>query len=1461
MNHMNRIESKFLRKIKLATVFAICLLSSATSIANAASYPDHLVNGDFSYPAVVNQSGGYIDPINGMWNPIGVGDGTTSWSKIDGWDFEQFRWMSNQQYTSWGNTYVPAHTVQYFRYGNAELVAHSPGGVIYQDISTKPGAVYYWSLGHWSVSADHIDTMSVNIGTPTAQTRQNAYRINSDGSRTFVGTSITSDVHSYKTAMHYEGTYEIPENQTVTRFTFESIDGVNDRVGNAVREIEFSVAYPLHYDTNGGTGTFPEPHKDSNGVYRNYQVAKEPVTLDSTVPSRPGYTFLGWSFNVYSPVSSSQYDEVAGNLIGGTFDMPDSETTVHAVWAKNPTVTFDANTKSTLKMTLPSSQSVPFGGKASKPTSWTADSNAIIDGYSFGGWMTAASGSTAYDFNATSVYEDTTIYARWTANRYTITFDGNGSTSGQMPKQDMKYGLSQTLPEKNFTKTGYAFTGWNTAKDGSGKSYANQAIVNNLTSVDGGNITLYAQWSQNTYTVRYSSGAADATGNVQDQTVTYGDEFTARDNGFSRTGYTFVKWKVTSGQSGSQIECLPGDTLRDLTDKGGGVVTLTAQWRANAYTVQFNPNGGTGNMSPIDMEYGETRNLTANSFKRAGYDFTGWRLGDKDSGDAYADRAEISNLTADDNDSVTFYAQWKAHKYHIAFDKNKGDATGTTAPLDASFDVEATLTVNGFSSPSASFSGWNTKPDGSGNSYPNRAKVKNLTADDGATVTLYAQWSTNSYTVTFIDGHDGKTISTAKVTYGGSAQLPTKPHHRGYKGTNWNGTYTGITSNSTVTLEYEPISYEIRFDGNGATDGHIPNQSATYDTESSFTRNAYSRTGYTFAGWRLGNKENGDKYGNGSSFSNLSDIDGSTVTMYAQWTPNAYTVRYDSNGGTGDMPDQQMEYDSRYQLSANAFSKPGYTFTGWKRDDRDSGRQYRNRESVTNLLSANGSSTTMYAQWKANEYTVTFIDGVNGKTIGASTARYGKTATAPTAPAHMGMTFTGWDADYSSITSDTKITAIYRNNSYTIAFDGNSGSVSGVTQSMQMEYGTAKRLNANGFSRNGYTFVCWNTKADGTGTEYFDRQQVINLTDKDAATVTLYAVWKINRHTVTFIDGQDGSAISRVEVDHGSPADAPSFPSHTGYVPTGWKGSFSNVTTDTVITAEYRPISYTIAFRTNSDDSTGATASMHMKYGQAEYLTRNGFKRRGYRFSGWNANADGTGKSYTDAEGILNLTDRDGSTVELFAVWTELGSTHIAYKTEDDGKTYGNAIDLHGEDLNPEIGEAKGSTATPTTGYAFAGWYDENGKKVSDEKTFVPEKPRNGRWANATYTARFSRIELTVSFVGKDGASISEQKVMYGDAADAPDAPHIDGYEFAGWDKTFDSVTEDMTVTALYRELPKEEKRNPLPAEQPEKREEKLDVEDELMQTGIDISYIAIVISIAIVTSFAIYRHLIRNRN
>ena len=86
---------------------------------------------------------------------------------------------------------------------------------------------------------------------------------------------------------------------------------------------------------------------------------------------------------------------------------------------------------------------------------------------------------------------------------------------------------------------------------------------------------------------------------------------------------------------------------------------------------------------------------------------------------------------------------------------------------------------------------------------------------------------------------------------------------------------------------------------------------------------------------------------------------------------------------------------------------------------------------------------------------------------------------------------------------------------YTIAFNGN-GATSGSTASMSMVYGTAKNLTANGFKRTGYKFTGWNTKANGSGTKYSDKQSVNNLTSTNGATVTLYAQWTPNVLTVMY---------------------------------------------------------------------------------------------------------------------------------------------------------------------------------------------------------------------------------------------------------------------------------------------------------------------------------------------------------
>ena len=520
----------------------------------------------------------------------------------------------------------------------------------------------------------------------------------------------------------------------------------------------------------------------------------------------------------------------------------------------------------------------------------------------------------------------------------------------------------------------------------------------------------------------------------------------------------------------------------------------------------------------------------------------------------------------------------------------------------------------------------------------------------------------------------------------------------------WEGDYSGVTEDRTVTLSYRANRYRIAFDANGGS-GMMPNQHLEYGKKSNLSANAFARAGYSFTGWRLDSKDNGAKYSDGQEVLNLTDIDDGVLTMYAQRTPHSYTIRYAANGGGGSIPDQQMTYDKADKLKANTFKRNGYTWAGWRRDDSASGAQYRNRQEVKNLLPVDGGSTTMYAQWTRNTYTVTFIDGFNGATIGTVGAEYGQKAEAPTAPSHTGYTPSGWDTDFSNVTGDMTVTMGYRANRYRIEFDKNSVRASGSTAGMQMEYGKTANLTRNGFSLDGHDWLYW------------------------------------------------------------------------------------------------------------TDD------------------------------------ADGNGRQYSDAQSVTDLTADDGSTVTLYAQWAERDSVHIAYKASPaDGGTVSN----DGDTLNPETGDAKGSTAEAATGYRFIGWYFGD-TKVSDDSAFIPVKPAGG-WRDSSYEARFEKMRFTVSFVEKDGGKLKEEEVEYGDGATAPDAPHVDGYEFIGWDKKFDNVTEDITVKALYRELPIA----PAPAQpvvpEPVPEPEPVDngAESGLMQTGVDTAAATVAMAIGTVSAAAV---------
>ena len=122
----------------------------------------------------------------------------------------------------------------------------------------------------------------------------------------------------------------------------------------------------------------------------------------------------------------------------------------------------------------------------------------IRTGYEFAGWATSSTGAVVYaDGASITPSASMTLYAKWTAHKYTVKFNGNGSTSGSMKEQTFTYGTAQKLTSNAFKKTGFTFDKWTRNADGTGTSYTNGQSVKNLTSTNGAEIKLYAQWKAN----------------------------------------------------------------------------------------------------------------------------------------------------------------------------------------------------------------------------------------------------------------------------------------------------------------------------------------------------------------------------------------------------------------------------------------------------------------------------------------------------------------------------------------------------------------------------------------------------------------------------------------------------------------------------------------------------------------------------------------------------------------------------------------------------------------------------------------------------------------------------------------------------------------------------------------------------------------------------------------------------
>ena len=360
--------------------------------------------------------------------------------------------------------------------------------------------------------------------------------------------------------------------------------------------------------------------------------------------------------------------------------------------------------------------------------------------------------------------------------------------------------------------------------------------------------------------------------------------------------------------------------------------------------------------------------------------------------------------------------------------------------------------------------------------------------------------------------------------------------------------------------------WTMTFDANGH--GTAPEMQKVYENDIapdivSFNDATITATGYTFGGWyKEAGCENPWVLANVCVKSDPS----AAFTAYAKWTANAYTVAFNANGGSGEMNNQARTYDDGAALTANAFTRTGYTFSGWNTAADGSGTAYAD-SARGNLSSTAGDTVTLYAQWTVNNFTVTF-DSDGGSEVAAQSVAYGGKVTKPDAPtkegyvfdkwivkasdatsANNGTTETEWNFENDTISADTTLIAKWKIVAFTVTFDSDGGSEV-AAQSVNRGEKVTKPENP---TKEGFVFEKWVTQTtDNAGTAAETTETEWNF-EKDTVTsdITLTAKWKIVAFTVTF-DSDGGSEVAAQSVNRGEKVTKPDSPTKKGYTFDKW---------------------------------------------------------------------------------------------------------------------------------------------------------------------------------------------------------------------------------------------------------------------------------------------------------------------
>ena len=955
-----------------------------------------------------------------------------------------------------------------------------------------------------------------------------------------------------------------------------------------------------------------------------------------------------------------------------------------------------------------------------------------------------------------------------TKNKYTVTYINEEK---EYHKETALYGNTIKNVE-NPTKEGYTFIGWYDIND---------KKVNHPITVTK-NMTLYSKYEINSYKISYYNEGVKY---IEDQKINYGENALKPNTDPSKIGYTFKYWSLK--ENGEEYE---------FSTKITKDINLYAVYEINKYTVTY-INEGTEYHKETAL-YGSVVTSIQNPTKE-GYTFTGWYTKDNE---------KVSYpITVTEN--ITLYSKYEINSYKVSY-YNEGKKYIDDQKIN--YGENALKPNTDPSKIGYTFKYWSIKENGEEYEFSTK-----ITKD----ITLYAVYEINKYTVTYIN--EGTEYHKETAEYGSvviSIQDPTKEGHTfiGWYNENNEKVIHPITVTENITLhsKYEINTYTVSFYHNN--EKYVDDQKVNYGESALKPSIDPTKEDYNFSGWvikgtnnkydftskvtkdielessftakptytvtfKIGNEviltENvieGHKvtskeapYKKGYLFDKWYSDEGLTIEnnfdekimnnkiIYGKYNENKHTVTY-INEGTTYYTEEVLDRFTAKGPSENP-SKEGYTFKYFSKDKKVA---FDYSAEITE-------DTTLYAVYEINKYTVTYIN--EESEYHKEELTYGSKHEKIEDPFKTGYTFTGWyneneeKVEYPiTVTKDITLHSKYEINKYTVTFNDE-------------DRITTKEVNYNNKvepvinqGKTGYTFKYWSKEKGGE--EY-------NFNTPVTENMTLYAVYEINKYTVTYINEE--SEYHKEELTYGSKHEKIEDPFKTGYTFTGWYNENEEkveypitVIKDITLHSKYEINKYTVTFN-DEDRITTKEVNYNAK---VEPVTNQG--KPGYTFKYWSIEKGG--EEY-------NFNTLVTENITLYAVY-EINTYTVIFKNYDGSTLQEETLEYR--TLPKYKGEAPTREKTKEYTYTFKGW-DKEIIEVTNNQEYI-----------ATYTE--TKNKYNVKFTNYDGSILQEETLEYGALpvykGEVPTREKTDEYTytFKNWNKEITEVTDNEIYIATYTE-------------------------------------------------------------